>query len=145
MPEGLRRNISTALNDTASRLRIPEAMNEIPNRMNELINQNTSNSGFSIPSPQSTEIRELTENIANSMNTANMEALLASVLQELKMINGNTATNSDLMYAINDKSERAANMTRDTFKAMAKHSKRQLDMGPKPKDVNTVNAIIRGV
>jgi len=143
MPSALKSGLSSALTNTASKLRFPDAIREIPTKLNRFMD-NTNTPTYDV-SQKYTEFKELGDTITNSMNTQNMEALLQAVLNELRMINGNTAVNSDLMTAINDKSDRASTAMKDTFRAMAKNTKRQYDTRPKARDVGTVGAIIRGV
>ncbi len=146
-PKGLNMpsTLGDAISGLSSQLRFPQMINDIPSQLGNMVNEvGPSNVRVPFPTDSRQQFQELTEAITKSGDTSNVEALLSSVLAELKSINGNTANTDTMLGSINQQQMNANSRVKNTFKAMADNSKRKMSNAPKQKDVTTVGAIIRG-
>ena len=143
---GTKSTVGSVVEKAVSDLKLPQLIDSIPNKVDKIFREIPNDTSYrpQSQSPIEMEIQNLGETLSSSMNMRNVEALLTSVLQELKSINGNTATSGSLMQSLNENVVASQSRVRNTIKAMANTTKPKLRLEPNAKDVATVGSIIRG-
>ena len=132
---------SDILSEVTSKMRLPSMFKEIPESITNIMAEG---GDYSVPSPRAMEVDELAKSITTSMDTSTMESLLTAVLTELRAINGNTANTGTMLDTIHTSANANTAKMKNTFQTLARSSNRSIGLPPKPKDVTSVGAIIRG-